>query len=234
MLETMVRSAGSEQRLSARIAARLRTEGVDFGPNANIAAHLRPGETVLLEEEVESSVLDLLGALVVDVKSPHARETAGRVARMLVREVLAGRYEPRPGLTTFPNTKGLDELYVVGPVTVRSCCAHHLVPITGQCWLGVIPDGIVLGLSKFTRLVEWCAARGQVQEELTVQIADELEEMLSPRGIAVVMKAAHLCCQWRGVRDGAQLMTTSVTRGLFREDARARAELMTLIEGTVR
>jgi len=172
-----------------------------------------------------------MDALVVNRKSPHCEKTPARVARMLVREVLQGRYEGPPALTAFPNSR-LDELYVVGPVSVRSCCAHHLVPIIGQCWLGVIPNGKVLGLSKFSRLVQWCAARGQIQEELTMQIADELDALLDPRGIAVVMRAAHMCCQWRGVKDANQLMMTSVTRGLFREDARARAELMALVERT--
>jgi GTP cyclohydrolase IA len=221
-------SDAENRQVSGRISSRLRCAGVAYGPNDNIADYMHPFEVDGIEAEVSRRVADLLDALVIDRDAPHSSETAARVARMLVRETFAGRFEPRPPMTQFPNDKA-DEVYVVGPVTLRSCCAHHMIPIQGRCWVGVIPNGSVLGLSKFSRLVAWIAARGQVQEELTVQIADELETILTPRGLAVVIKAAHLCCQWRGVRDGAQMMTTSVTRGLFREDARARAELMTLI-----
>jgi GTP cyclohydrolase I len=146
-----------------------------------------------------------------------------------VREVFQGRYTPRPVLTDFPNSKQLDELYTVGPIAVRSCCAHHLVPILGEAYVGVIPGSRVVGLSKFARLAEWVLSRPQIQEEAAVQLADALEQAIEPKGLGVIIEASHLCTSWRGVRDQGQRMTTSVMRGLFRADAAARAELLACV-----
>jgi GTP cyclohydrolase IA len=152
------------------------------------------------------------------------------VARMYLREVFAGRYEEPPRLTDFPNGKRLDELYAVGPCEIRSACSHHLCPVEGQLWCGVIPSKRIIGLSKFSRLARWIMARPQIQEEAVVQLADHLEELLQPRGLAVVMRLRHSCMTWRGVREGNAVMTSSVTRGMMRESPASRAEFFQLID----
>lgn len=217
---------------SDTIRNRLKEGGFPFCANDNIAAHLLPGELEALQAEVELRVQDLLGALVVDTVNDHnTRETAGRVARMYVREVFKGRYEAPPKVTDFPNAKHLDEIYTVGPITVRSACSHHLVPITGQCWVGVKPSDRVIGLSKFNRLVEWVMARPQIQEEAAIMLADTIQELIKPQGLAVVIKAQHQCMTWRGVKDNDTQMVTSIMRGFFRDDAKARQELMEILRG---
>jgi GTP cyclohydrolase I len=168
---------------------------------------------------------------VIDIDNDHnTQETAKRVAKMYIREVFKGRYQPVPSFKTFPNVKALDELYTTGPITIRSACSHHLVPIVGKCWIGVIPKDRLFGLSKFNRVVEWLASRPQIQEELAVQIADFLENELEPVGLAVVIKATHLCMTWRGVREEmASTMNTSVMRGKMLSVPSARAEFFQLI-----
>jgi GTP cyclohydrolase I len=149
---------------------------------------------------------------------------------MLLHETFGGRYAPMPRLTSFPNAKHLDELYLTGPIAVRSTCSHHLMPITGECWIGVIPGEEVIGLSKFNRLVDWVMSRGQIQEEATVQIADLLEDLLKPKGLAVVVKAQHHCMTHRGVKaHDDSVMTTSVMRGYMRDKPEARAEFLSLL-----
>lgn len=184
-----------------------------------------------MRERVEGLYADLLEALHIDWRrDPNTQNTPARVSRLLVDEVMHGRYRPRPRMTTFPNTRKLDELYTVGPIAVRSLCSHHLVPILGDAWIGVIPGDTLIGLSKFSRLTEWVMARPQIQEEAAVQLADEIEGLIHPRGLAVFIRAQHMCMSWRGVRDGAK-MSTSVMRGILREAPAARAEFLETIKG---
>lgn len=200
--------------------------------NENIAESLTPEDLVRMQDDAESAVAALLTALRIDYEKDHNTEqTPQRVARMLVREVFAGRYQPRPRITDFPNVKELDELYTVGPVAVRSCCAHHLCPIEGEAFIGVIPGERIIGLSKFSRLTEWVMARPQIQEEATVQLADEIEKLIKPKGLGVIVSARHSCMTWRGVREPNSKMVTSVMRGLFRDNDAARSELLTLARG---
>lgn len=202
--------------------------GRPFTANDTIASVLLPGELEQLQDEVAARVADLLEALVIQ-QDHNTADTPRRVAKMLVREAMAGRYQPPPPSTDFPNAKELDEVYTVGPITVRSMCSHHLVPILGRAWLGVLPSHRVIGLSKFNRLTEWVMARPQIQEEATVQIADLIEEALHPQGLALVIEASHLCMTWRGVKDPGTKMVTSVMRGWFRDRPAARAEFLALI-----
>jgi GTP cyclohydrolase I len=214
----------------ADLRTRLRVGGADMSANANIAEYLVEGDLEAMEEVVGLHVGAILDALTIDRQKDHnTKETAERVARMYVREVFAGRYLPPPKLTEFPNAKQLDEVYTVGPITIRSACSHHMVPITGKLWVGVIPGSNVIGLSKFTRLANWIMRRPHIQEEAVVMLADALEEKLKPKALAVVLKASHHCMTWRGVEDNDTLMTTSVMRGLFLTKPEARAEFMQLI-----
>ena len=192
--------------------------------------YLTEAEIAAIESEVEGAVGSLLKALRI-APDHNTHDTPSRVARMLVRESMAGRYTQCPPLTDFPNARDVDQLYTVGPITVRSICAHHLVPIVGDAWIGVIPGERLIGLSKFHRVAAWIMARPQIQEEATEQLADALEKAIEPRGLGVVVRASHLCCSWRGVRDDDSLMTTTVVRGLLKADALARGEFMATIAG---
>jgi GTP cyclohydrolase I len=217
---------------SERVRNRLRSAGAPFSANDNISGFLCDGEVDAIQQEAEGHLAAMLRALVIDTDTDHnTLETAKRVAKMYVREVFAGRYAPAPRVTDFPNAAGLDQVYTVGPIEVRSACSHHLVPIMGQAWIGVLPGKRVIGLSKFARLAEWIMGRPQIQEEATVMLADTIEEMVEPKGLALVVRAKHLCCGWRGVKDADQMMTTSIMRGAFRKDSDARREFLALIAG---
>lgn len=184
-----------------------------------------------MQRNVELACVDLLRALGIDTESDHnTRGTAARMAKMFCRETFNGRYTTPPDITTFPNTRKLDELVVTGPISVRSTCSHHFCPILGSCYIGVIYDKRLAGLSKFNRVVEWFASRPQIQEEMVVQIADFLERTLKPKGLAIVLNAQHTCMTWRGVKEcPTASMTTNVMRGVFRKDAGARSEFLTTL-----
>jgi GTP cyclohydrolase IA len=221
-----------EESVSQRIRARIQARGQRFHANDNIAAFIEPGELDELVREVTGRMRDVLESLVIDVEQDHnTRETARRVAKMYVNEVFRGRYVPIPKVTEFPNASHLNELMIMGPVTVRSACSHHFCPIMGRLWIGVMPNqhSDLIGLSKYSRIAEWIMSRPQIQEEAIIQLADLLVEMVSPDGLAVVMEADHFCMQWRGVKDNTSKMTNSVMRGVFLENGALRREFLSLI-----
>ncbi|MBU6491662.1 MAG: GTP cyclohydrolase I [Burkholderiales bacterium] len=220
--------------LSQRIRQRLMSAGTRFHANDNIAAYLREGELDALQQEVADKLQGVLRSLVIDVENDHnSRDTARRVAKMFVREVFAGRYETAPAVTEFPNVERLNELMIIGPVSVRSACSHHLCPIMGRVWIGVLPDenSNLIGLSKYARLVNWVMARPQIQEEAITQLADLLETRLAPDGLAIVLEADHFCMHWRGVKDDNAKMVNSVMRGAFQRDQALRREFLSLLPG---
>ena len=217
--------------VSERIRARLTAHGQRFHANDNISNALRDGELEALRLEVAERMQGVLSALVIDTASDHnTAETAKRVARMFVDEVFGGRYRPAPELTTFPNISRLNELMIVGPITVRSACSHHLCPIMGRVWIGVLPnaESELIGLSKYARLTDWIMSRPQIQEEAVVMLADALEARNRPDGLAVVMEADHFCMHWRGVKDDQSVMTNSVMRGAFQTNSDLRREFLSL------
>ncbi len=226
-------SASSDAGLtpSRAIRTRIQQAGQRFHANDNIAAFIRDDELPLLQDEVAERMQALLESLVIDTESDHnTQDTARRVAKMYLNEVFAGRYRAAPDMTEFPNVEKLNELLVVGPITVRSACSHHFCPIMGRLWVGVLPnaDSNLIGLSKYARLADWIMSRPQIQEEAVKTLADELERRLAPDGLAVIMKADHFCMHWRGVKDESQ-MTSSVMRGAFLRNSSLRRELLSLI-----
>ncbi|WP_246209494.1 GTP cyclohydrolase I [Pikeienuella piscinae] len=217
--------------VSSRIRARLRRAGQPFRANDNIAAFVEDGELDELRLEVEKRMEEVLGALVIDTENDHnTAGTARRVAKMFLDEVFAGRYRDAPPVTSFPNVSQLNELMIVGPITVRSACSHHLCPIMGKIWIGVLPntDADLIGLSKYARLCDWIMSRPQIQEEAAIMLADELERRIRPDGLAIVMEADHFCMHWRGVKDEKPVMTTSIMRGAFLENDALRREFLEL------
>ena len=218
--------------VSQQIRARLQAAGQRFNANDNIAAFIEDGEMDALLEEVTDKMQGVLDALVIDTSGDHnTHDTARRMARMYLREVFAGRYQKAPAITEFPNASRLNELMIVGPITVRSACSHHFVPIMGRLWIGVLPNENtnVIGLSKYARLAEWVMGRPQIQEEAVVQLADLIQQKTHPDGLAVVMQATHFCMAWRGVKDTGSRMLNSVMRGAFLTNPTLRREFLALI-----
>jgi GTP cyclohydrolase I len=218
--------------MSTVIRERLRTAGRRFHANDNIADFIRPGELEALLDEVTARMAGVLESLVIDTESDHnTQDTARRVAKMYLREVFRGRYEAEPAVTEFPNVEHLNELMIVGPITVRSACSHHLCPIIGKLWIGILPNehSALIGLSKYARLAEWIMSRPQIQEEAVTQVADLLNDKMQPDGLAVIMEADHFCMGWRGVRDMESKMINSVMRGAFQKDPTLRREFLSLV-----
>jgi len=217
---------------SARIRYRLVTAGRRHHANDNISAFVRAGEVEELKAEVQAKMQEVLRALVIDTDSDHnTNETAKRVAKMYVDEVFRGRYVPMPAVTEFPNAERLNELMIVGPITVRSACSHHMCPIFGKVWIGILPNehSNLIGLSKYARITDWIMSRPQIQEEAVTMLANELQERVRPDGLAIVMEADHFCMHWRGVKDTDSAMVNSVMRGAFLKDANLRREFLSLL-----
>ncbi|MDP1532178.1 MAG: GTP cyclohydrolase I [Rubrivivax sp.] len=217
---------------SERIRYRLVDCGRRYHANDNIADCVRGGELAELTAEVQAKLQDVLHTLVIDTESDHnTQETAKRVARMFIDEVFRGRYHPMPAVTEFPNAERLNELMIVGPITVRSACSHHLCPIFGKVWIGLLPNehSNLIGLSKYARICDWVMTRPQIQEEAVTMLANELQRRVRPDGLAIVMEADHFCMHWRGVKDSNTAMVNSVMRGAFLKDANLRREFLALL-----
>ena len=200
---------GASGPVSARIRARIEKANKRYHANDNIAAFIEPGEMDALLEEVAGKMQGVLESLVIDVTHDHnTQDTARRVAKMY-----------------------LNELMIVGPITVRSACSHHFCPIMGRLWIGLLPNehSNLIGLSKYSRLAEWIMSRPQIQEEAIAQVADLLMNKVAPDGLAVVMEADHFCMHWRGVKDNATKMINSVMRGAFLKNASLRREFLALV-----
>ncbi|HUG24894.1 GTP cyclohydrolase I [Piscinibacter sp.] len=227
----------SEEELAAmpvseRIRYRVVATNSRYHANDNISAFIEDDEFDELKAEVEAKMQDVLRSLVIDTESDHNTQgTARRVAKMFLTEVFRGRYVPVPQVTEFPNIERLNELMIVGPITVRSACSHHLCPILGQLWIGLLPNehSNLIGLSKYARICEWIMSRPQIQEEAVTRLANELEARVKPDGLAIVMEADHLCMQWRGVKDNDSRMMNSVMRGSFLKDPNLRREFLSLL-----
>ena len=221
------------QPVSAHIRGRVRRARRRFNANDNISEFMLPGDLEALLDEVAGKMQGVLESLVIDTETDHnTQDTARRVAKMYLNEVFRGRYAAAPAVTEFPNAEGLNELMIVGPITVRSACSHHFCPIMGRLWVGIMPNehSNLIGLSKYARLADWVMSRPQIQEEAISQIADLLMAKVTPDGLAVVMEADHFCMHWRGVKDSQTKMINSVMRGSFLKDPALRREFLALIK----
>jgi GTP cyclohydrolase IA len=230
----LIRTEEDLAKLSASERIRYRLVGADcrFHANDNISQHIREGELAELKAEVSAKMQEVLEALVIDTDNDHnTQDTAKRVAKMFIEEVFRGRYQPVPSVTEFPNFSRLNELMIVGPIKVRSACSHHLCPILGKVWIGILPNEFsnLIGLSKYARICDWVMSRPQIQEEAVVMLADELQTRVKPDGLAIVMEADHFCMHWRGVKDDDSAMTNSVMRGVFLKDPNLRREFLSLM-----
>ncbi len=208
------------------------TQKKRFNANDNISEFMNEGDLDKLLDEVTTKMQTVLDSMVIDTTNDHnTNNTARRVAKMYLTEVFKGRYVQAPAITEFPNAEHLNELMIVGPITVRSACSHHFCPVMGRVWIGVLPNQHtnVIGLSKYARLAEWVMGRPQIQEEAVVQLADLIQQKTQPDGLAIVMEATHFCMSWRGVKDVDSKMINSVMRGVFLKDMNLRREFLSLI-----
>ena len=233
-LTHIVRDEADLAKLPASQRIRYRLIGADgrYHANDNISAFVRPGEVDELKAEVRAKMQEVLQSLVIDTDSDHNTQgTAERVARMFIDEVFRGRYVAAPKITEFPNASRLNELMIVGPIKVRSACSHHLCPILGKVWIGLMPNehSNLIGLSKYVRICDWIMSRPQIQEEAVTMLAEELQERVKPDGLAIVMEADHFCMHWRGVKDDESMMTNSVMRGAFLKNTSLRREFLSLL-----
>lgn len=224
MDDTLKDSWTPEGPVSKKIKDRIQKAGKRFHANDNIAEYIEEGELAQLQQEVQDKLQGVFESLVIDTDNDHnTQETAKRVAKMWLRETFGGRYAPFPRVTSFPNM-GYKSMYTSGPISIRSTCAHHFQNIVGNAWVGIIPNGKVIGLSKFNRIVHHIAERPQIQEEMTTQIAEALQEYAHTKNIAVVVKAEHHCMTHRGVKEHESDMTTAIMLGAFKEDPATRDE----------
>jgi GTP cyclohydrolase I len=216
--------------ISTVIRNRIIEDNGSFLANDNISDYIYNNELQLLIDELTEKQTEVLKTLIIDVDNDHnTRETASRIAKMTINEIYKGRYYPKPSITDFPNAKSLDEMYTVGPITVRSSCSHHFLPIIGKAWIGILPSNRVIGLSKFNRISDWIMSRPHIQEEAVIMLADEIEESIKPKGLFVFVEASHSCMTMRGVKDTDTLMTNAVIRGVYKTDPSAKSEFYNLI-----
>jgi len=215
-------------KVSEKIKQRLTAAGAKFHANDNIAAHIEQGELPLLEQELAQSFASVLNSLVIDTDNdPNSKNTAKRLAKMYLTELMSGRYESRPDATAFPN---VGEHAYTGMLVIRSelksVCSHHHQPVNGVAYIGIIPNGQVIGLSKYTRIAQWCARRGTLQEALCNSIADEIQKATGAKDLGVYIQATHGCCENRGIMAHSSLTQTTVLKGAFKDDVGTKKEFM--------
>ena len=201
------------------------------GTNANEHNPLTDKEREMLISSIEEQMKHMMVTLNIDIRDdPNSKDTPHRFAKMLINETMAGRYGPAPVITTFPNSKEYDQTIMSGPIRIESMCSHHWQPFIGEAYIAYIPDETVIGLSKLSRIAIFYAKRPQIQEELTQQIANHIEEVLgSSYGVAVMIRSQHQCMTCRGVHDINAKMTTSALRGAFKDDPATRAEFYEMV-----
>jgi GTP cyclohydrolase I len=194
----------------------------------NISQWIKPGELELLVDELTGKFEEVLDSLVIDRDNdPNSMDTGRRLAKMYVYELMSGRYEPMPNATAFPNHT--DEPYdgmLVVRSELKSVCSHHHQPVTGVAYIGIIAADTLIGLSKYTRIAQWCARRGTLQEELAMDIAREIMDATGSKDVGVYIQATHGCCENRGIMAHSSLTQTTVLKGAFKEDPGVKKEFM--------
>lgn len=205
--------------ISKVIIDRIKKANGKFHSNDNISEYILNGiELDILQSEVEEKMEEVLRSLVIDIDNdPNSRETAKRLAKMYIREIMSGRYQPSPDVTTFPNED--QHIKYTGMLVVRaelkSICSHHHQPVSLVCYIGIIPNKKMLGLSKYMRLAQWCARRGTLQEELCNNIMNTIKEKTECKDVGVYLEGTHGCCENRGVMAYSSLTQTISLSGEF-------------------
>ena len=206
--------------ISKEIIARLKDKGIRYYAADNISEVLEPGDKEKLIDELAGKFHDVLKSLVIDTENdPNSIDTGRRMAKMYVNEIMGGRYKTMPDPNSFPNyiENGYEGMLVVRS-ELKSVCSHHHQPVTGIAYIGIIAGDKLLGLSKYTRIAQWCATRGTLQEELNVMIADEIQRQCETEHVGVYIQATHGCCENRGIKAHSSLTQTTVLRGGFKKE----------------
>lgn len=213
-------------KISEVVRERLRKNGVRFYANDNISEHISEFELKEIQNELAYKFQDVLETLIIDTDNdPNSNETAKRLAKMYIHELMRGRYYPMPNATAFPNhtDNAYDGMLVVRS-ELKSVCSHHHQPVTGIAYIGLIAADKLIGLSKYTRIAQWCARRGTLQEELAMDIADEIMSATGSKDVAVYIQATHGCCENRGIMAHSSLTQTTVLKGVFKSDQSVKKE----------
>jgi len=213
---------------SKQIKARLEDAGIRYWAGDNISEVLQKGDKEALIEELTPKFESVLESLVIDIDNdPNSQDTARRLAKMYINELMCGRYNPKPNATAFPNHT--DEPYdgmLVVRSELKSVCSHHHQPVAGVAYIGIIAADTLIGLSKYTRIAQWCARRGTLQEELAMDIAREIMNATGSGNVGVYIQATHGCCENRGIMAHSSLTQTTVLKGAFKDDPATKKEFM--------
>ena len=213
---------------SKELKQRLEELGVRYWAGDNISYVMQKGDKEALIEELTPKFESVLESLCIDiVNDPNSQDTGRRLAKMYINELMAGRYDPMPNATAFPNhvDDGYKGMLVVRS-ELKSMCSHHHQPVNGVAYIGIIAANTLIGLSKYTRIAQWCARRGTLQEELNNVIANEIQKATGSENVGVYIQATHGCCENRGIGAHSSLTQTTVLRGAFGEDPSTKKEFM--------
>ena len=211
---------------SEEIKTKLEQDGVRYWANDNIADYIKEGDKQQLIDEAVPAFENVLQKLLIDTKTdPNSQDTARRMAKMYINEIMAGRYDPMPNPSAFPNyIEGGYEGMLVVRSELKSMCSHHHQPVAGIAYIGIIAADKLIGLSKYTRIAQWCARRGTLQEELANDITREIQAATDAEHLGVYIQATHGCCENRGIMAHSSLTQTTVLRGAFKDDAGTKKE----------
>ena len=226
-LDAMAGDGGyQEAYLGDHIRFKMKREGKRFWAGDNISDYLHEGDIEKLIDEATPAFEQVLDSLLIDRENdPNSKGTARRLAKMYFNEIMAGRYETAPDATAFPNDSAdRYEGMLVVRSELRSMCSHHHQPVSGVAYIGIIAANKLIGLSKYTRIAQWCARRGTLQEELCNDIAREISRATDSENVAVYIQAVHGCCENRGIMAHSSLTQTTVLKGFFKEDPGAKKE----------
>jgi len=211
-----------------QIKTKLEQAGIRYWANDNISSVLEEGDKQAIIEEAIPAFENVLQKLLIDTKTdPNSQDTARRMAKMYINEIMSGRYDEMPNPSAFPNyiENGYEGMLVVRS-ELTSLCSHHHQTVKGVAYIGILAGPKLLGLSKYTRIAQWCAMRGTLQEELNVMIADAIQEQTGSNDVGVYVQATHGCCENRGIRAHSSLTQTTVLRGAFKEDPGTKKEFI--------
>ena len=226
-LDAMAGDGGYELgKMSDHLRFKMKRDGKRFWAGDNISEYVDEDAKDQLIAEATEAFEGVLDALLIDrTNDPNSKGTAKRLAKMYFNEIMAGRYEPAPDATAFPNdSEDRYEGMLVVRSELRSMCSHHHQPVTGVAYIGIIAAEKLIGLSKYTRIAQWCARRGTLQEELCNDIAREISKATGSENVAVYIQATHGCCENRGIMAHSSLTQTTVLQGFFKDDAGAKKE----------
>jgi len=215
-------------KISDIILERISNDGARYWAGDNISKYVKDEERAQLVDELTEKFEGVLDSLIIDRHTdPNSRGTARRLAKMYLYEIMAGRYDPAPDATAFPNdSEDRYEGMLVVRSELRSMCSHHHQPVAGVAYIGIIAAQKLIGLSKYTRIAQWCSRRGTLQEELANDIAREIQKATGSENVAVYIQATHGCCENRGIMAHSSLTQTTVLKGAFKTDQGTKKEFM--------